>query len=343
MTTVLQIDFESDFSDSSTSAHSVTVVGSPTIDTATPLFGVGSGRFAADLITVDVDLDFSFSSDFTIRFSADSDTSLIITYGNGDLRLLNDGGVAYMLRFRNTVTAETVTLYGTHQAVYYELSFERYAGVYYLYVNGVLSESSSDSVTNPYDGTGIIEISGYDGLIDKVIIDNGTALTAGAISYVPDVPNAYASFEYIEHQLFCPLLPDVTTQIIEHNLPCPIFTQRNIEQLLSCPIVSLSAIEHQLFCPLNANVSIEHLLKINDVFHSEHALLVGSWTVSYIEHSLPILMTTTMLIEQQLSCPIEAINPVTHLEHTLIIPMINSNSIVINAHSPETPLYGSYA
>jgi hypothetical protein len=88
---------------------------------------------------------------------------------------------------------------------------------------------------------------------------------------------------------------------------------------------------------------VEYSLKINDVMYTGHLLMIGQWTAVYVAHSLPVLMTSTLLIEQQLACPLEAINPVIQLEHLLNIPMFNADSIVINVHTPEVPLYGSYA
>ena len=137
----------------------------------------------------------------------------------------------------------------------------------------------------------------------------------------------------IEHTLLCALLPDNSTALIEQKLSCPLLSDVTLfSHELPCPIFTVSYIEQSLLCPFFGTAFVEHALKINSVFYCSHDLAIVQWTTSYAEHSLIVLMISHSMTEHQLLCPLSSINQAIQQTYLLSVPMLMTDSVVIDAH-----------
>lgn len=146
----------------------------------------------------------------------------------------------------------------------------------------------------------------------------------------------------IEHVLLSALLPDITQDYIQHTLSSLLTSTDYTDHVLDCPVLAVTYNEHNLACPFYGVAHIDHVLKIADIRAIEHQLIIGQSTTASVTHVLPILMTSNSHVEHQLICPVGTDNQEIHIEHLLIIPMINTQSVVVDVHAPELPLHGSY-
>ncbi len=186
------IDASTTFTDDSVTPHTVTANGNAQIDTAYKKFGTGSGLFdgTGDYLSIPDHADFDFSGgiftvDVWIRPTAIGNTMYIYTQGNSstyhtNLRIHSTG----TLRFNviNTVSIISMTSTSTISAnTWTHVAVVENGDSWYLFINGILEDSITDTDRTPnYIGDIIIGAfvdfgNGFDGHIDEFRVSNGTA------------------------------------------------------------------------------------------------------------------------------------------------------------------------
>lgn len=178
-----------------------TANGNAQIDTAQSKFGGASGLFdgAGDYITTPDSADFAFGAgDFTVEFrlrpAAVGTTQQIIgqwiSGGTAWHILLGPDGAIGFNSNGVSVCNSSPTLLSNN--TWYAVAVSRVAGTAYLFINGALADSASDSATYPDSADAVVigrnnDSSGvwyYNGHIDDLRITKGVGRYAGA--YTPD-------------------------------------------------------------------------------------------------------------------------------------------------------------
>ena len=195
-------DASTTFTDSSASAHTITVTGNTQIDTAQAKFAQ-SGLFdgSGDLLTTPASSDWTFGTgdftvDFWVRFSSLPSTSIdFIGQGpeNNKWELRRDGAGRLQWNFSGSAVAQAN--WSPSIDTWYHIAVGKSSGTTNLYVDGTSIASGSDS--NNYSLNDAVEI-GYlgnayiNGWFDEMRVVKGTAVwtanfTPPVSAYTPPV------------------------------------------------------------------------------------------------------------------------------------------------------------
>jgi len=181
-------DASTTFTDSSTSAHTVTAVGNAQIDTAQSKFGGASGLFdgAGDYLTVPDHADFDFGTgDFTVdawvRFSGSVSNDTLVTRGNDDflIKISNDEIEVKLVSTTAIVRATTIA-----QNTWYHIAVSRSGTDVRIFLNGTQVGATATSSANVNYTTplaiGANDVGGtpfqfFSGWIDEFRVSKGVA------------------------------------------------------------------------------------------------------------------------------------------------------------------------
>jgi hypothetical protein len=199
-------DASTTFTDSSTSAHTITAFGDAQLDTATyPTLTVNtaSGLFdgTGDYLTTDSSADYAFGTgDFTIEFwMKTTDGTANVVYlssagSTGHWAIIMQSGYIY---FQSTYNSANVAYRSNTSLIngsWHHFAFTRSGTSNRMFFDGVQQGATETDSTN-YDKTSVLKIGdgptgGYNGSIDELRITKGTArYTADFTPTIAEFPN----------------------------------------------------------------------------------------------------------------------------------------------------------
>ena len=300
--------------------------GNAALTTTGQVFGSACLNIAGGSVTIGSSLPF-YNQNHTIRFryTAHIDdltgayrTVAIIGYA---FVLVDNGYLLVVLNFDDSTMTE-INLGSIADGFSFAIAIERYNDIFYVYLDG-FQVANYEKIGNVYDGNLTIGQDGdasIKGLIDEFLIDIGESYAQGAVSYTVET----------EPFSIMPTIPDF--QLINYCVS-------GFDAALQNKLAPISAFDAELINYLCSAIDAT----LQSVGYSAEDFQLQTRQIEYSKFDAALKNIGYSITAFDATLVNDAGIMISKGDFELINFMLaDSQSIVINIHNPQQPIYGNY-